>query len=370
MGTDNGYIVCLVGGFASFTFPELWPFSYWTRPRSVRTYQPKLGPVSSLDDRVSELVTQLYNQDNVVYTHRTRTTRGYIEKRRKSTGTVPVLQPPFRLIGHSAGCTVIARMIALMAVHRVWMLRHGGEDATEEEAAMFVRTLPPDMCSPSGPVFIGDDGKPLDVRPDHVRSVGYISAPCHGVPFMEQMGYTQGRIQTASLAWFVWAAVFLYAQVERRLPYLCTFVDPYIQQMEGFTEGVTTGLILREFEPVRASNIFRVASTVLKSIDVKPRTVVTVASSNVWGYHMVLPRPTMNLAALPFYYVLALWFGLSTVPNDGVAPVASLRGDVQCSSCESSPWTDGVCTACGTIYSRHNHVSVLMDPDVLEKLME
>ena len=146
--------------------------------------------------------------------------------------------------------------------------------------------------------------------------------------------------------------------------------------MDGFEEGIQTGIISHEFQPHVAKSIFRVASDVLRSINVRSRRVVLAPTWNLYGYHLVLPTlefalgTVTRLLLFPVYSILAIWYGMSSTPHDGVVSVASQRGGLDCSLCDRPPWRTGICSGCGTIYSTvHDHVSVLTDRAILRQLV-
>jgi hypothetical protein len=393
--------VCLVGGVGAWCPSDKGMVTnYWGAAKNTSVIIPKTGTLSGVDDRVSELVAQLYNQSTVVYTHRPRGS-GCVSKRlsssvlaartqRNRTGT-HLDQVPIRFVGHSAGCVTIARMVSLIAVHRAWWLKNIGtddesdeadENRTQSELAILLRlieTIPPDIMPRAGPVFIGDDGDALDIRLGHIRSVGYVCAPCDGLFYLPSLGYYPSTQSMApwSLCWCVWALVYVYERLSRVLPILRKFNDVYMEQVESFSEGVTTGLALRELDPCVARSIFFTATEILNTCMIPHRRVVSTATTTISRYHIILYRKlttsmysfVSQVILVPSFFLFGLCTRLCMVPNDGLVPVSSQRAGVQCPACVKCPNVYD-CAACGTIYDDVEHMNVLDATKItLQKLL-
>ena len=352
----------IIPGFTGF-LPEEIPCRDTIASNMIRV---KVGPFSRLDDRVCELVATLYGTDVIVYTHRTTSSGTYVTK--PVCGDVHPITPgdDVRLVGHSAGCTVIARMIVLMAAHRLWMLRQTSSegDIEQEQLASKLRQLPAALKPPHGPVFLDETFQPLDVRIEHIQSITNVCAVAGGVPYISHLaGYDGGCISKWSVAWFGWILLYGYERISRFLPWLRYIFDTYLQQ-EDFQGGVESGLIFQDFHASVTVPTFKVASTLLPF---RSKFVVCRATTNIHGYHVV--EPWWNPILFPFYWMFMLFAALWREANDGVAPVSSQTPPhvVQC-NCSSSH--DKQCAKCGTWYTHHDHVSVLYDHGLLNAICE
>jgi hypothetical protein len=214
------------------------------------------------------------------------------------------------------------------------------------------------------------------VQVDHFKSIGYICCIPGGIHFVSRLvtGSDSQNIPMWSIAWFLWVLIFCYDRMLRFVPFLRYIFDTSIEQ-EGFQEGLDAGLITREFVPSVSRSIFTTALSISDTFThLRPRQIVCCASSELAGYHILLPSTIwdrlwyIRTVYLPFWWILTFFTGNRNEAHDGLVTVSSQRARIDCVEC-STMLPPPICLSCGTIYSTLDHASVLHDPSLRTQLV-
>jgi len=268
-----------VGGFGTFNPKELFGIDYWGIFGDNLTWTPKIGPFSSMEDRASELIAEIFNLPTIVYPHTN------LSKPRVQVDNKLDLSKNLTLIGHSGGGNTINAMLIML------------------EKEMF-----------------GDLKDKL-----LIGKIIYLASPQKGVEYLCDAVKVKSddTMIKYGLGWWFLSGIYYY---NKYCKYLTSNVfDLYIDQYQTFESWVNTNNnIFTGFMPHNAIKSYEQASQIILNKQIKTEKIITYSS----GFYGLL-HPWKSLPLQVFVFNGCGWKP-KQYKNDGVVSVYSQACSHKC----------------------------------------
>ena len=382
-----------LGGFGAS--PEDFPNTvYWGSVGDKIMWQPKTGTFSSNEDKATELVSSLLGLKHVTYfdnsghdsSKKTCCNSSWLYNlslflmkaynmgdmkdfgRPKSVSSTDKIN----FIVHSAGAGTIMQTIVYLHLHKIGLIKdkvHKGQKLTADEAKLI--DLVKDVANDKYRIlFKDDDDVPIDIGPDCINKIVFISPTAGGVDYVRSSTGMDGDDLSFSVFGFGWTSAWFVILLDRLMSFVpFRLFNLYLSQfstLSAFPSGTDTGL--QGFvEPV-ARQLTNDSMCICMLYNIKTLRVYTTSSVKIGGVY--LPSPCTSpvlLLAIPFG---CGWrndakygekYSQELLEHDGTISVFSQRYGHSCECNKLVTLTPNVkqCIVCKSLFTDCDHLSIL-----------
>lgn len=388
-----------VGGAFSLPTDEITAEVYWRNLNGKVCWMPKIGPIASPEDGACELLASLLGLKEVTYVDskenchlKKKETRELTwlnklklcymcyklgidsTKFRRPTEVSPTSK--INIVTHSNGFSWASQFLVYLHYHRVGMIKQKLSDnvSLTNEETNILGTISDLSDSKYSVLFYDDSNKPINIGPECINKLVFISPPAGGLEYIRTIGCINEdlTLKKYGTGWLIGYAFSLYNKVSKYNPF--NIYDVYLDQFEkvcDYSSG-TDGIHQSWVEPV-ARKRTDTAMKILQIYNIKTIRIVTESSVKIFGIY--LSRPFNSIRAILGIVLGCGWvldkkygpeYSQTLSPHDGTI---SLRSQLYGHHCKCAELFDcskefKQCKLCKSMHVKLDHFSILFKSEL------